>query len=510
MYIKATYALNLFVIYHPKDQARFDEFWQQLDHLNERNKGYLLEKVWYNGRDLSPESRLEIARLTEAADIVLLLLSDNSILSPFFQSQPIRDTLQQHQQGQSIVLPVVLNTCWWEDTIFRHLEVLPKAGLPLYEDESIKEELYEQVLGSIQQKLLLVRQQKLALEEAFDKKIAEAEAIYEYWEQNPVQLRSALPLYLAALNYWREGFAPDRKIIEARIAICQREIDFRHYAKAAHDAYKLNDYQTCFFNCKDALSLRDDAVVRKLYQKVSAHLEAENWKEQHAPFAQQLRTAQAHFLDLNWLAAQTNFEKAVALHQKGFEPSVAVLERKISICQREHLMESALQKAEERRQVQDYQRMADLLLDSVQRVNHEALYQMEYALKLLQDLSEVQVFMDEKTKKWGYLHQSEKRVLIPAKYNAAYEFTEHLAGVKKWDRWGFIDIEGNEVLPFQYEYVTHFQNGIAQVIDVGGTEPYCINHRGERVEADVLEVEVPTDVPDTAVERLFPPSKPQT
>ncbi|MGH1338632.1 MAG: WG repeat-containing protein [Aureispira sp.] len=505
MYIKATYALNIFVAYHPKDQDRFEEFWKQLDLLNAHNKGYLLEKVWYNGSDLSPEGRLEIHHLTEAADIVLLLLSDNSIISPFFQSKPLKETLEQHQHGRSIVLPVILNTCWWEDTIFRTLEVLPKAGLPLYEDNNIKKELYEQVLGSIQQKLMLVRQQKLALEEAFDQKVEEAELIYDHWEQNPAQLRSALPLYQAALAYWREGFAPDRKIIEARIEICQREIDFRHYAKAAQEAYKLRDYQTCFFNCKDALSLRDDAVVRKLYLKVSAYLDAQDWEEQHAPFAQRLKTAQAHFLALNWLAAQEGFEKAIALHQKDFQPSIATLERKIAICQREHLMEAALERAEDKRLVQDYKRMADILLDSVQQINHEALYQMEYALKLLEDLEQVTVFMDEKTKKWGFLHQEAQRVLIPAKYNAAYEFTENLAGVKKWDRWGFIDIEGNEVISFQYEYVTHFQNGIAQVIEVGGSEPYCINHRGERVEADVMEIEVPVDVPDEAIEKLFPP-----
>lgn len=504
MYIKATYALNLFVAYHPKDQDRFEEFWKQLDRLNERNKGYLLKKVWYNGSDLSPESRLFLDDLTEAADIVLLLLSDNSILSPLFQSKPLKDTLKQHQHGHSIVLPVVLNTCWWEDTIFKNLEVLPKAGLPLYEDENITYELYEQVLGSIQQKLMLVRQQKLALEEAFDKKIVAAEAIYNHWEQNPAQLRSALPLYQAALAYWREGFNPDCKIIEARIAICEREIDFRHYAKAAQEAYKLRDFQTCFFNCKDALNLRDDAVIRKLYKKTSNYLETQKWEEKHAPFLQQLKTAQTHFLNLNWEAAQEDFKKAIAIHQKDFKPTIATLERKIAICQREYLMEEALKKAEDKRLVQDYKRMADILLDSVQRINHEALYQMEYALKLLEDLEQVAVFMDETTQKWGFLHKTSQRVLIPAKYNAAYEFTEHLAGVKKWDRWGFIDIEGNEIIAFQYEYVTHFQNGVAQVIEVGGSEPYCINHRGERVDADVIEVEVPTDVP---VEKLFPPNR---
>ena len=95
---------------------------------------------------------------------------------------------------------------------------------------------------------------------------------------------------------------------------------------------------------------------------------------------------------------------------------------------------------------------------------------------------------------------------IAPKYTAAYNFSENLAGVKKWEKWGFIDIEGNEVIPFIYSYVSHFQSGIAQVIIEN--ETYCINHKGERVDADIIEVEVPIDVPDKEVIKKFqlPPS----
>ena len=493
MHIKATYLLKIFVAYHHRDQAYFEEIWNLLPQLKPRNPEHQLYLSWYNGKDLSPEGRETIRELTEAADLVLLLMSDQSILSPFFESSVLRETLDQHERGQSIVLPIVLNTCWWEDTPFGQLDVLPKGGLPLYEAHGITEELLEQVLEGLQQQLLLVRQRKLDLEASFNQIVADAEAIYQRWEQHPGQLRHALPKYHQALSLWREGFAPDQSILNARVAICEREIDFRHYAKAAQEAYKLGDYATCYFNCKDALDLRDDAVIRKLYHTVSTHLDAEQLQALKAPFDGHLQAAQTYFFQLDWAAAKREFLKALDLHQPSFIPSAATLQHKIVICEREHHLETAQAQADAFEQVQDYQRIANVLLESIESTNQKMLYRIEHALKRLRNLEEVKAFREEQTGKWGFLHQQTQRILIPARYNAAYEFTEHLAGVKKLTRWGFIDIEGNEVIPFRYQYVTHFQNGIAQVIDYAGGEPYCINHRGERVEAEVTEVQVPLD-----------------
>lgn len=506
--VKATYTLNIFVAYDHHDRSAFNEIWQLLDQLVPLNPNYRINQAWYDGKDLSPEGRDTVRALTEEADLVLLLMSDRSILSPFFNSSILRETLDQHTNGQSIVLPIILNTCWWEDTPFGKLEVLPRAGLPLYEGHGIKDQLLEQILNGLQEQLLVVRQRKLDLETLFDQTVADAEAIYQDWELQPGQLRKILPLYEQALQLWREGFAPDRLILEARITICQREIDFRHYAKAAQEAYKLQDYSTCFFNCKDALDLRDDAVIRKLYNKMATKLKADQLQVLRTPYETHLHTAQAHFLQLEWLAAKAEFLKSIELHQTPFTPSIATLQRKIAICEREYMIEEALRQASDYESVQDYQRVADTLLASVQQTNREALYRIDRALDRLKTLDEVQAFRNEQTNKWGFLHQSTGRILIPARYNAAYEFTEHLAGVKKLSSWGFIDIEGNEVIPFRYQYVTHFQNGIAQVIDYKDPTPYCINHRGERVEADVMELEVPLDATPKEIEAWIKKSTP--
>lgn len=491
MHLKATYTLNIFIAYHPLDQAQFEEVLKHLMDIDEKNKGYIVNKVWYDGTDLSEAGRAVIRELTEAADLVLLLMSDNSILSPYFISKELQETLKQHDNEQSIVVPIILNTCWWEDTVFKNLDVLPRAGLPIYDSSNIKNELFDQVVEELDRKLEKVRQKKAELEDVFKLKIGEAEHIFKNWQQMPKKLRGALPLYEEALVYWREGFAPDKKIIEARIDICHREIDFRHYAKAAHEAFKINDLQTCFFNCKDALDLRDDAIIRKLYNSVKRKLDEKSFLKKREPFDRHLNKGHEYFLSLQWEKAQTEYSLALEHYQDNFSPSRPVIEHKIEICKREYTLEHSLKEAQRLYSIQNYQRMADTLLAAVQSINHEALYRVDHAMKLIENLQNVEPYRDESSDKWGYLNGKDKSIIIAPKYTAAYHFSENLAGVKKWDKWGFIDIEGNEIIPFLYSYVSHFQNGIAQVIL--NQESFCINHRGQRIAADIIEIEVPID-----------------
>lgn len=486
MYIKATYTLNIFIAYHPSDQDKFEEVLTHLGDLNKKNQGYLINKVWYDGSDLSESGRAMIQELTKTADIVLLLMSERSILSPFFISQELKDTLRLHHVGASIVIPIIMNTCWWEDTVFKNLEVLPRAGLPIYDSSDVKNELFDQVIEELDKKLQIVRYRKQELEESFKGFIYEAERIYENWEQQPEILRTALPLYKEALSHWREGFIPHQDNIEARIDICQREIDFRHYAKAAHEAYQEKDYQTTYFNCKDALCLRNDAIIRKLYEEVSTFLEEEELKILRAPFLKHLEKAHSHFLALQWNAAAKEYHLALEFYEDGFNPSREAIERKISICEREHTMEESLRIAQNAYHTQNYHQMANVLLAAIKKINAEAFEQIDYAIRLTGYLEKVVPFRDDKIAKWGYCDKESKNILIAPKYMAAYSFSENLAGVKKWEKWGFIDIEGNEIIPFEYQYVEHFDNGVAEVIK--DNEVFFINHKGQRVDLQNIKV----------------------
>jgi hypothetical protein len=492
MQLKSTYTLNIFVAYHPSDKAQFEELMTHLGDLDKKNTAYIINKVWYDGSDLSESGRSIITELTEAADIVLILMSENSILSPYFISGELRQTLQQHDKGRSIVVPVILNTCWWEDTAFGSLNVLPRAGLPIFDSDNVKNELFNQVVEELDRKLEKVRLRKEEREDTFKIKYGEADAIFQNWHEQPEKLRAALPLYKESLQLWNEGFSPDYKIIESHIKICKREINFKHYSFAAHKAYKKQDFQTCYFNCKDALDLRDDAVIRKLYKEVKKYLDDEDLQEKKAPFDKYLKQGHAYFLSLQWKKAEQEYILALEHHQKGFQPERKVIEHKIEICKRELTLQESLEEAGRLYGIQNYKKMADVLLEGIQSINHEAFYQIDHVLNLIGYLEHAEPFREEKTNKWGYLNKKENTVIIAPKYTAAYHFSENLAGVKKWDNWGFIDIEGNEIIPFIYSYVSHFQNGIAQVIH--NDETFCINHKGEKTEAEIIEVVVPADI----------------
>lgn len=491
MYLNSTYTINIFIAYDIADQSKFEEIRSHLKVLDQRNPAYRINKIGVEGTGLTPTRLEEIQELVSVADLILLLMSDHSILSTLFTADPIKNSLLQHKTGRSIVVPIILNTCWWEDTIFADLEVMPRGGLPIYDSTNVKNQLFEQLIDDLDTKLVAIEQRKKDLEEQFNHIVTEAEFIFSDWQKNPEILRSALPLFRQAKQYWREGFSPDIRQIESKINICLREIDFKHYAKAAKEAYKEGDYQKCYFNCKDALTLRNDAVIGKLYAEVALYLEQEQFNREKAPFDTVLKEAQHYFLELNWAKAKEYFELALEKHQENFLPTATAIQHKIRICEREFVLEDAIGQAQKYYHSQQYQRMANVLMQSIKEVNQESFSQIDYALKLIDYLTNVEAYRDHRTDKWGFKNIETGNVIIAPKYTAAYNFSENLAGAKKWDKWGFIDIEGNEIIPFQYDYVSSFQNGIAQVILKDQT--WCINHKGEEVPADVIIKEVPIE-----------------
>lgn len=479
MHLKATYTLNIFIAYHPKDKEKFEEVLLHLRELQKSNKDFWVNKVWYDGSDLSESGRAMIQELTENADIILLLMSEFAVMSPYFSCQEIRNTLHLHQKEQTFTIPIILNTCWWEDTVFRSLEVLPRAGLPIYDSSDVKNDLFHQLIQELNERIATVRERKLMVEETFLNMVKEADALFEGWAEHPETLRMALPLYTESLGYWRQGFQPAKEIIEQRIEVCERELDFRHYARSAHEAYKAADYRAAYFNCKDALELRDDAVIRHLYEKLDRQLKEEEMRNLRAPFDKHLQKGHEYFLSLQWEKAAEEYRLALEFHEDGFVPTRQVILHKIDICRREAIMEDSVHRAEIAYRSQRYKTVVDTLMEGIKQIHHEAFSQIEHILRIVEDLEYAAPFCDQKTLKWGYYNKKTGNIIIAPKYTAAYNFSENLAGVKKWEKWGFIDIEGNEIIPFQYDFVGHFKDGMAEVI--AGNETFMINHTGKRL-----------------------------
>ena len=64
--------------------------------------------------------------------------------------------------------------------------------------------------------------------------------------------------------------------------------------------------------------------------------------------------------------------------------------------------------------------------------------------------------------KYGYINL-DGEIVIPFKYKKVQPFSEGLAGVREHGLYGFIDTEGKYSLPPIYDYVDTFSNGFAKV-----------------------------------------------
>ena len=87
-----------------------------------------------------------------------------------------------------------------------------------------------------------------------------------------------------------------------------------------------------------------------------------------------------------------------------------------------------------------------------------------WAQEAVQESSEVKLKPQKNSSgKWGFVDEQGKEV-IPFKYEAADKFSEGLAAIKLDGKWGGIDEQGKEVIPFIYDYAGEFSEGLARVL----------------------------------------------
>ena len=72
----------------------------------------------------------------------------------------------------------------------------------------------------------------------------------------------------------------------------------------------------------------------------------------------------------------------------------------------------------------------------------------------------------EQNGKWGYIN-SKKKVVIPPKFDDAYDFLQGLARVKMDNKYGFIDKTGKVIIKPQFDWASDFSDGVAHVFAEG-------------------------------------------
>jgi len=83
--------------------------------------------------------------------------------------------------------------------------------------------------------------------------------------------------------------------------------------------------------------------------------------------------------------------------------------------------------------------------------------------------------MDEK---WGAVNKA-GQTIIPFQYEHLIGFSEGVAGFKQSGKYGYINIDGNEVIKAQFDGVSPFNNGLAAVWN--GNDAFLINKKGVKI-----------------------------
>ena len=75
----------------------------------------------------------------------------------------------------------------------------------------------------------------------------------------------------------------------------------------------------------------------------------------------------------------------------------------------------------------------------------------------------IKAFEDKNTGFIGFKNAKGEIIIEPTKYEEWDGASEGLILVGKKDKWGFIDLQGNEVIELKYKYASKFSDGLACV-----------------------------------------------
>lgn len=120
--------IYLYFSYDPADEALLN---QLTNHLNLLERQGIITS--WSKRELlgGDESEQSISQQLNIADIILLLISPNSLADDTCYNLEIRPVMKRHQAGEAHVIPILMRPVAWAGASFRQLDLLPKNHQPV-------------------------------------------------------------------------------------------------------------------------------------------------------------------------------------------------------------------------------------------------------------------------------------------------------------------------------------------------------------------------------------------
>jgi len=120
--------LLLYIGYSSDDIAYLEALIRHLKVLERTNK----VKIWYDKKiEPGTDRKRVINDNLQAADIILLLVSSNSISSDIFYEEEMPVALKRQEAGSTCTIPVIVLPCHWEETPLGGIQALPRNGKPV-------------------------------------------------------------------------------------------------------------------------------------------------------------------------------------------------------------------------------------------------------------------------------------------------------------------------------------------------------------------------------------------
>lgn len=153
--------IKVFIAYAREDRAYVDTLLKFLAPLRKSNR----LKVWYDGEIIpGTEWEQDIKNNLGNADIILLLMSAESLSSDYFYDKEMAEALERHEAETSVVIPVILRYCSWEDTPMSELQALPDNAKPVkaWIHESAA---YKSIVDGIKDAMQMIKEREEAIRE---------------------------------------------------------------------------------------------------------------------------------------------------------------------------------------------------------------------------------------------------------------------------------------------------------------------------------------------------------
>lgn len=132
--------INLFFSYSHKDESLRNELDKHLTILKRQR----IISAWHDRCiTAGSEFNTEISNYLKNAQIILLLISSDFLVSDYCYDNEMKLAMGMHESGQAVIIPVILRPCDWKSTEFGKLLATPKDGKPVVKHASLDEAFLE-------------------------------------------------------------------------------------------------------------------------------------------------------------------------------------------------------------------------------------------------------------------------------------------------------------------------------------------------------------------------------